>query len=278
MKTTHHFNRFIALLILIGVTLACQSLAPKAASTAVSADVLPTETSEVSTSTVSPTAQAVTHQPENRNGENYFEVPSSPDVYPSDIIKQITFQGSGGGDDTDCNETCLKYSDDLLSLSHFLPQQQARLVIYEVLDTGKGEFLTEVAIEFDDNGEYILHVDQKTKGLAFFIYDLEGNVLSISRGWLDSSGLDDTCPGLRRTRLTVGMKAIALTTQPEVRSEPNQYSSLPVITTLNEGTQMEIIGGPQCVETFVWWNVNTENGYSGWIAEGDLSWNIAPQP
>ncbi|MEM9776247.1 MAG: SH3 domain-containing protein, partial [Chloroflexota bacterium] len=35
-----------------------------------------------------------------------------------------------------------------------------------------------------------------------------------------------------------------------------------------EGVGMDIVGGPRCDNSRVWWKVKTDNGYEGWISEG----------
>lgn len=34
------------------------------------------------------------------------------------------------------------------------------------------------------------------------------------------------------------------------------------------GADLKIIGGPACANNWSWWEVETESGYTGWMAEG----------
>ena len=38
---------------------------------------------------------------------------------------------------------------------------------------------------------------------------------------------------------------------------------------LPEGTRMTILDGPVCADGFAWWQVETADGLTGWVAEGD---------
>ena len=75
------------------------------------------------------------------------------------------------------------------------------------------------------------------------------------------------------------MKAITLVESQEVRSEPGEYNGS-VVATLEKGTQVKIVDGPECLEVQarVWWKINTGNGDSGWVPEADYSWFLEPLP
>jgi hypothetical protein len=284
MKRLDFISKLICPIFVLAVLSACGILSPRVEATP-AAITIPTIPIPIATATESTAAgHSASRQPESRDGGNYFEIPATSDVSPFDIIQQVSFEGSGGGNSSEagCTENCLNEDtqNGMVLFSGFPPNQQMRLVIYDAANLGA--FLTEVLIEIDNNGEYTLHISKNyddNKFLGFFVYDMKGNVLFKPRGWNDHSGFDDNCPGIRRTRLATGMKAVTLAESQEVRSEPGEYNGF-VVATLEKGTQVDIVDGPECLETQerVWWKINTGNGDSGWVPEADYSWYLEPLP
>ncbi|MCP4247221.1 MAG: SH3 domain-containing protein, partial [bacterium] len=43
------------------------------------------------------------------------------------------------------------------------------------------------------------------------------------------------------------------------------------ITSMAEGTEFTVTGGPQCQGSYTWWQLQLPDGRSGWAAEGDFS-------
>ncbi|MCD4685569.1 MAG: SH3 domain-containing protein [Anaerolineae bacterium] len=81
-------------------------------------------------------------------------------------------------------------------------------------------------------------------------------------------------------RLTVGQSArvtISNGVGNNLRSTPNAGAT--VLGVLPDGEVFSVIGGPQCVENYWWWQVRRSDGQTGWTAEGDASgyW-IEPWP
>lgn len=88
-----------------------------------------------------------------------------------------------------------------------------------------------------------------------------------------TGGIDDIaapgCPGAPVSRLEVGDTARVTFTDGamlRVRSVPGGD----IVAQIPEGTAFDIIGGPDCQDGFVWWNIRLGNGTTGWSAEGDL--------
>lgn len=78
------------------------------------------------------------------------------------------------------------------------------------------------------------------------------------------------CSGAPLTRLNVGMRVrVTYTdgTQGSVRSAP---ASGQILGKVPEGIGMIIMSGPRCDNSRVWWKVETDNGYTGWMSEGKL--------
>lgn len=74
------------------------------------------------------------------------------------------------------------------------------------------------------------------------------------------------CPGAPSPRLAVGMQARVnpgLSQPLRVRVEPGSG----LVTGLNGGAQVEIIGGPVCLNRILWWELRLAEGVTGWSAE-----------
>jgi hypothetical protein len=79
------------------------------------------------------------------------------------------------------------------------------------------------------------------------------------------------CPGSLPARLVVGEPARVTFSNGlsvRVREEPSTDESVTVLFMLPEGTVFTVIGGPECAENWLWWEIEMANGVSGWAAEG----------
>lgn len=80
----------------------------------------------------------------------------------------------------------------------------------------------------------------------------------------------DYCTGAPSSRLAIGMRARVTYTDGtplRLRSAPGEA----IIAEMAEGTEFNIIGGPLCVDSFTWWQLELDDGTVGWSAEGDTS-------
>ncbi len=82
-----------------------------------------------------------------------------------------------------------------------------------------------------------------------------------------------TCPDAPPSRLAVGMRATVTPPQPGIDATPVRVrdaagKSGNVIAQLHGGDQMTIIGGPTCADGYVWWQIKSDGGVTGWVAEG----------
>ncbi len=75
------------------------------------------------------------------------------------------------------------------------------------------------------------------------------------------------CPGAPVSRLAVNMTArVSYTGTPlRLRDAPGGAW----LQDLANGTVVTVIGGPQCVDTYAWWQLRLADGTMGWSAEGD---------
>jgi hypothetical protein len=79
-----------------------------------------------------------------------------------------------------------------------------------------------------------------------------------------------TCRPAPPSRLSVGMDATVsfrLSLRLRIREAPGLDSR--VITAMNRGTEMTIIDGPVCQDGYLWWEIERNDGITGWSAEGE---------
>jgi hypothetical protein len=80
------------------------------------------------------------------------------------------------------------------------------------------------------------------------------------------------CPGPLVTRLEIGMSAEVTTSgkawQLTLRSEPGFDASM--LHIIAAGREMVILDGPECEDESYWWYIQSEQGYAGWVPEGDF--------
>ena len=58
-------------------------------------------------------------------------------------------------------------------------------------------------------------------------------------------------------------------TSNNVRKKPDTSAEL--VGTIGPGTVVTILDGPACGGKYVWWNISTKDGITGWTAEGDAN-------
>jgi len=81
------------------------------------------------------------------------------------------------------------------------------------------------------------------------------------------------CPDAPKSRLHVGDEAVVGSDPPTANRVRQQASSSSTkVGTINPDEHVEIIGGPQCNQGLVWWEIRSlSSGLTGWTAEGDNS-------
>ena len=77
-----------------------------------------------------------------------------------------------------------------------------------------------------------------------------------------------SCPGAPPQRLTVGELAYVCTISDPVRLRNGPGKNYNPITSLDKGTDIYVVDGPICADNWTWWQVETESGDFGWMAEG----------
>ena len=80
----------------------------------------------------------------------------------------------------------------------------------------------------------------------------------------------NACQGSYPSHLRVGYRASVSLDPPlpnNVREQPDKTSKF--LFAIQPGDLVDIIGGPSCSGGWVWWQISTSGGKSGWTAEGD---------
>lgn len=77
-----------------------------------------------------------------------------------------------------------------------------------------------------------------------------------------------SCPGASPQRLEVGSNAYVCTISDPVRLREGPGKQYNSIASLEKGSQLYVVDGPRCADNWSWWQVETESGNIGWMAEG----------
>ncbi|MBN8595706.1 MAG: SH3 domain-containing protein [Anaerolineae bacterium] len=80
-----------------------------------------------------------------------------------------------------------------------------------------------------------------------------------------SPHLTTNCPGVIASRLSVGTQGQVEASSVRLRASPGTNSQ--VLIALPSGTSFTVIGGPECAN-YSWWEIQLEDGATGWAAEG----------
>lgn len=77
-----------------------------------------------------------------------------------------------------------------------------------------------------------------------------------------------SCPGAPQQRLIVNQRGYVCTKGDNVllRNVPNRSGA--TLDSLLTGTQFTVLDGPACADNWSWWQICTDYGIIGWIAEG----------
>ena len=82
------------------------------------------------------------------------------------------------------------------------------------------------------------------------------------------------CPGWE-TRLWIGAYARVTNAGDQLKLRTGPTINDSVITKMSAGQKFTVIGGPQCNDSYTWWNIQGDMG-TGWAAEAGDKWWMAP--
>lgn len=212
------------------------------------------------------------------------QLPSRPEVAPSDVFDQVTLLGTGGPEGrSECTETQKPWMDigsRSFSLCNFQSNQKIRILFYREISYQNYEYLAkEDAIVGADGALELKYSLSGGSDIEIVVTDRTNNII-VSSNALASNTVLFPCNSNVNSRLRKGGSARVTITNGipvRLRAEPLVHSSN-VITQISEGTSMEILDGPACNGGWVWWGVEV-SGEFGWMAEGDgNSWFLEPWP
>lgn len=83
------------------------------------------------------------------------------------------------------------------------------------------------------------------------------------------NGNSVSCEDAPPSNLWIGIHASVNVHEVNVRAQPvvPEIWDENIITSLGEGTQVSVIGGPACSHSGYWWQISTGNGVQGWTRE-----------
>lgn len=76
------------------------------------------------------------------------------------------------------------------------------------------------------------------------------------------------CPGAPKQRMKINTQAYICTQDDRVFLREQPIRSSPILQSLKPGDIVTIFGGPVCDEDWSYWQVETEQGDTGWVSEG----------
>ncbi|GAB1470238.1 hypothetical protein MASR2M66_11150 [Chloroflexota bacterium] len=164
----------------------------------------------------------------------------------------------GGG--VSVNTLRNKYSSNVL-----IVRVDDEATVYELKEGARFD------ISFDDNNTLYRKVAFHKETDGDFILELESvQVDAISQA--DESGSNSAaywCDDLGGVNLQEGDDARVVYPKVNLRSSPEvpQTWDANIVVQIEEGVRVTIIGGPVCAHEGTWWQIRTEDGYTGWMRE-----------
>ena len=204
-------------------------------------------------------------------------------------IYRVTLDGPSGQVSADVNVVrptaprVLVFGKGNVQLFHFSPNENVRLLAYSYCGTGDTACLKAwQSFQVDRQGNLSLKLGSDLDGLGIFIIGeksgelegegglstYEGSYKMIKQNKTDSPVLVSSCPGAPSQRLKVGWSAFVCTKVDRVKVRQQPKRSAPEIIRLEPGTRFWVIDGPACSDNWSWWEVEWQDGQTGWVAEG----------
>lgn len=153
-----------------------------------------------------------------------------------------------------------KYSSDVL-----IVRVDEEVTVYELREGAQFDIsfddsntlYRKVAFHKEADGDFILELESVQGGVDFQVEENESN----STGYW--------CKDLSGVNLQLGDSARVVYPKVNLRSSPEvpQTWDANIVTQIEEGVRVTIIGGPECAHEGTWWQIRTEDGYTGWMRE-----------
>lgn len=221
---------------------------------------------------------------------------SANKVLPNDVLQTVSYSaiGGGSGNHIACPQPGLYYDDDLpnsIILKGFYPNEDVRLIIYS--ESGIAvDFVAWQGFQVDNTGSLIIDIsDDRLRSYQYVVIGKSSGDIYPRKIFDDGNCQDDTggfdqrilkdatsfnsnsaiaCPDAPARRLSVGDKArVTFSNGLSVRLRQQPRKSGEYIRSIPEGTLMDVIDGPECADSFLWWKIRLTDGTEGWVAEGE---------
>jgi hypothetical protein len=172
---------------------------------------------------------------------------------------------------------------------NYPPHQLVYMLIYQHDETDESDelgdttFLSARPVSADQNGFFEAKVDQSLESGQYYsllgVIDPAANLQSsgsvnyeavadaIDCFYITDSPVN-SCLGAPAQRMTVNQRGYVCTQGDHVRLRDAPRKSANEITSLSVDSQFTVIDGPSCADNWSWWQVQTNDGDTGWISEG----------
>ncbi|MFO7321535.1 MAG: Ig-like domain-containing protein [Chloroflexota bacterium] len=77
------------------------------------------------------------------------------------------------------------------------------------------------------------------------------------------------CEGAPESRLSVGDIAVVISPDEPVRARSLPSTAGEIVTLMYRDYRLPVVGGPECSDGMVWWEVELRDNTTAWVAEGD---------
>jgi SH3 domain-containing protein len=142
-----------------------------------------------------------------------------------------------------------------------------------VVSDSLGSIITELSGPFDF-GQTYLAIGISDPDIP--VYDKDSPLMSINHpyDWFELVGPAakpstlSSCPGAPQQRMTINQRGYVCTQSDSVRLRQGPSRSAEVLIELPTGSQFTVTGGPSCADNWSWWQLQTDDGNTGWMAEG----------
>jgi hypothetical protein len=158
-----------------------------------------------------------------------------------------------------------------LLLFNFAPGERVRFFAYSRDDHGTASFVAWQDFRTDADGQLTIEVpDYERDYIYVAVGNTSGEVHEIMMNEIlmpQGSG----CDGAPPSRIQKGTKArVTYTDGRKLNVRIGPGTSFAKSGSAPEGSGMSVLDGPTCANGYWWWKVSTDDGQTGWVAEGEL--------
>lgn len=191
-----------------------------------------------------------------------ISMPSSSQIAPSDVLDQVTFEGTGGGEGGEwC--PCVYVEGTTLYLKGFSSNQTVRLVAYDEYKQYYGDYYADWLVEVDTVGFLAISVNGYQRNFTFIAYNpTTGKQIGPMnrRVFPNEEVVSSTSSS---AQISFEVEEVNLRMSP---GYSNKDDSRDVITKIPAGETVEILSGPFLADGLNWWAISWK-GQEGYVAD-----------